>query len=73
MSTCSSPLPPRPGAINTTTYTIRGLDEKRSYFFQIYGGDETQGDDFDTTFFNLGMNTTILRTCLAARKSSRSR
>jgi len=54
--------PAHADAITSTTYTIRGLDEKRTYYFQIYGGDDTQGSDFDVNFFNLQVTTTILRT-----------
>jgi len=51
-------------AINTTTYTIHGLAEFRRYYIQIYGGDESQGDNnFDSTFYVVEVKTLVLRTC----------
>ena len=54
-------------AINTTTYTIRGLAELHTYYVQIHGGDDTQGDDFDIYGYQLRVDTPILRTTIRAR------
>jgi len=49
-------------AINTTTYTVRNLNEYQMYVFQVYGGDDQQGKSFDSSFAAILVQTLILRT-----------